>query len=214
VVIICLHGMGRTRFSMAKLARHLRRAGHTVHLFGYPRRASLSHAARKLVTFLKEHELENGGPELGFVGHSAGGVLLRYLAAELPEFSAGRSVALGSPIAGSVIAQHYASRPWMKVACGPILLSLHPDEVEKLPPPPCSLAAVAGTGTAAFLPASILMAAIADGRPSDSTVLVEETQLATMHDWTSVPVIHTLLPSDPRVHKLVRHYLETGRFEG
>lgn len=206
--------MGRTRFSMAKLARNLRRAGHTVHLFGYQRRASLSHAARKLVRFLHDNELEQGGSELGFVGHSAGGVLLRYLAAELPEFSAGRSVALGSPIAGSVIAQRYAQRPWMKVAVGPILQSLHPDEVQKLPPPPCSLAAVAGTGKTRFLPASLLMAPIAAGRPSDTTVLVEETQAATMHDWTSVPVIHTLLPSDTRVHELVRRYLETGRFEG
>ncbi len=214
MVIICLHGMGRTRYSMAKLARHLRGAGHTVHLFGYQRRARLSHAARKLVKFLEAHSLEQGGPGIGFVGHSAGGVLLRYLAAELPEFRAGRSVALGSPIAGSVIAQHYAHRPWMKVACGPILQSLHPDEVAKLPPPPCALAAVAGTGKTAFLPSSILMAPIADGRASDTTVLVEETQAASMHDWTSVPVIHTLLPSDAGVHALVRRYLETGSFEG
>lgn len=214
MVIICLHGMGRTRFSMAKLARHLRRAGHTVHLFGYQRRASLSYAARKLVRFLRAHKLEDGGSELGFVGHSAGGVLLRYLAAELPEFSAGRSVALGSPIAGSILAKSYANRPWMKVACGPILQSLHPDEVVKLPPPPCLLAAVAGTGKTAFLPSSLLMAPLANGRASDTTVLVEETQAATMQDWTSVPVVHTMLPRDKRVHDLVRRYLETGRFDG
>ncbi len=197
---------------MSKLARHLRNAGHTVHLFGYRRRASLSNAAQRLVRFLRAQGLENGGPDLGFVGHSAGGVLLRYLAAELPEFSAGRSVALGSPISGSVIAQRYAHRSWMKLACGPILASLHPDAVSALPPPPCALAAVAGTSQTAFLPSAVLMAPVAGGRPSDSTVLVEETRMSTLLDWTSVPVIHTFLPRDKRVHSLVRGYLETGRF--
>lgn len=198
---------------MSKLARHLRRAGHTVHLFGYPRRGSLSDAAQKLVSFLRDNDLDAGGPELGFVGHSAGGVLLRYLAAEMPGFSAGRSVALGSPISGSVIAQRYAHRPWMKIACGPILASLHPDRVSALPSPPCDLAAVAGTAETAFLPAALLMAPVAAGRPSDTTVLVEETRAKGMRDWISVPVIHTFLPRDKRVHNLVRSYLETGRFE-
>lgn len=209
--IVCLHGMGRTRFSMSKLARHLRRSGHRVHLFGYGR-GSLSDAARKLVSFLGARGLEAGGPELGFVGHSAGGVLLRYLAAEMPDFSAGRSVALGTPISGSILAQRYGHVRWMKMAYGPIMQSLHPDLVSALPPPPCALAAVAGTGRTAFLPASLLMAHLAEDRPSDTTVLVEETRASHMADWTSVPVIHTFLPKDRRVHALVSRYLETGRF--
>ncbi|MCP4445365.1 MAG: hypothetical protein GY811_08480 [Myxococcales bacterium] len=198
---------------MAKLARHLRGVGHSVLLFGYPRRANLADAARKLARFLQQRKLDSGGANLGFVGHSAGGVLLRYLAVELPGFSAGRSVVLGSPISGSVLAQSYAHRPWMKVACGPILASLHPERVAVLPAAPCELAAVAGTARTVFLPASLLMAPLADGRPSDSTVLVEETRAPTMRDWISVPVIHTLLPRDPRVHELVSRYLYTGRFK-
>jgi len=204
--------MGRTRFSMAKLARDLRMHGHTVHLFGYPRRGPLANAARKLAGFLRTHGLQEGGDDLGFVGHSAGGVLLRYLAAEMPGFSAGRSVALGSPIAGSILAQRYSHLGWMQVACGPILASLHPDTVAALPPPPCALAAIAGTSQTAFVPASLLMGPVARGRPSDSTVLVEETRHADLEDWISVPVIHTFLPRDPNVHRLVRTYLATGRF--
>lgn len=212
--IVCLHGMGRTRFSMSTLGRHLRRQGHTVHLFGYQRRASLVQAARRLATFLRDRDLAAGGPNLGFVGHSAGGVLLRYLAAEMPDFSAGRSVVLGSPISGSILAQRYAHLPWMKLACGPILQSLHPEQVAALPPPPCALAAVAGTAQTAFLPAAVLMGPISEGRPSDTTVLVEETRADHMEDWISVPVIHTMLPSDRRVHLLVSRYLATGRFGG
>ena len=210
--IVCLHGMGRTRYSMAGLGRHLRGEGHRVHLFGYQRRASLQQAAVSLAAFLRSRDLADGGKDLGFVGHSAGGVLLRYLAAELPEFQAGRSVCLGSPIAGSIIARHYAHHWAVRVACGPILASLHPDRVGKLPLPPCELAAVAGTAQTAFLPASVLMRPIAAGRDSDSTVLVEETRLASMSDWIAVPVLHTFLPTSRRVHELVSHYLQHGSF--
>jgi pimeloyl-ACP methyl ester carboxylesterase len=211
--IVCLHGMGRTRFSMSKLARHLRREGHKVHLFGYQRRASLRGAAAKLAAYLQTRNLHQGGENVGFVGHSAGGVLLRYLAAELPDFRAGRSVALGSPIAGSIIAQHYSQRWLLKLWCGPILHSLHPDEVDKLPPPPCELAAIAGTAKTAFLPAALLMRPIEGGRASDTTVLVEETRMEAIRDWTDVPVVHTLLPGDKTVHALVSRYLEQGNFK-
>jgi pimeloyl-ACP methyl ester carboxylesterase len=210
--IVCIHGMGRTRFSMARLARHLRREGHDVYLFGYKSRASLAVAAASLVRFLDTHELSQGGEYVGFVGHSAGGVLLRYLARELPDFRAGRSVALGSPIAGSVIASHYAHHWWMRAACGPILQSLHPDEVRKLPPPPCTLAAIAGTAQTAFLPSAYLLKSIAKGKESDTTVLVEETRLETIDTWTRVPVVHTWLPSDKIVHALVSRFLAEGRF--
>jgi pimeloyl-ACP methyl ester carboxylesterase len=211
--IVCLHGMGRTRFSMSKLARHLRREGHTVHLFGYQRRASLRRAAIQLAGYLRAQNLHQGGANVGFVGHSAGGVLLRYLAAELPDFRAGRSVALGSPMAGSILAQHYSQRWLLKIACGPILHSLHPDEVDKLPAPPCELAAIAGTAQTTFLPAAFLMRPIARGRASDTTVLVEETRIEAIRDWAEVPVVHTFLPGDKTVHALVSRYLEHGNFK-
>lgn len=211
--IVCLHGMGRTRYSMLRMARYLRDAGHTTHLFGYKRRASLTEAAKELAGFLKEQGHGAGGAHLGFVGHSAGGVLLRYLAVELPNFRAGRSVALGSPLAGSVLAQHYSERWLMKAACGPILGSLHPAIVETLPLPPCELGAIAGTAETALLPASLLLRPIADGRASDSTVLVEETRVEGLVDWIDIDVVHTLLPLNAQVHKLVVHFLEHGRFE-
>jgi pimeloyl-ACP methyl ester carboxylesterase len=173
----------------------------------------LSEAAKQLAAYLKRRGLDGGGPDLGFVGHSAGGVLLRYLAAELPGFRAGRSVALGSPLAGSAIAQHYSSKRWAQVVCGPILQSLHPEEVEKLPPPPCPLGSIAGTAQATFLPAAFLLRPIAGGRPSDATVLVENTHLADNLDHIEVPVIHTLLPIDKTVHKLVSRFLAQGSFK-
>lgn len=212
MIIVCLHGMGRTRYSMAKLGRHLRTQGHIVHLFGYQRRASLRKAAALLANFLRARGLEAGGSDLGFVGHSAGGVLLRYLAAEMPDFQAGRSVCLGSPIAGSILARHYAHHWAMRLFCGPILGSLHPDRVARLPLPPCELAAIAGTAQSAFLPASVLMRPISQGRASDSTVLVEETRLDSMSDWISVPIVHTFLPSNQSVHVLVSYYLQHGSF--
>ena len=197
---------------MRRLARHLRSEGHKVHLFGYHRRASLREAATSLAAYLRKLGLDEGGRNLGFVGHSAGGVLLRYLAAELPGFRAGHSVALGSPLAGSAIAQHYAQDRWAQVLCGPILQSLHPDEVSKLPPPPCVLGSIAGTTESVLLPASFLLRPIAEGRRSDATVLVTETHLADNQDHIEVPVVHTLLPDNKKVHKLVSRFLAFGKF--
>lgn len=185
-----------------------------MHLFGYQRRASLRSAAQLLSTYLRQRGLEKGGTHLGFVGHSAGGVLLRYLAAELPGFQAGHSVALGSPLAGSAIAKHYSEEWWAKIALGPILHSLHPEEVSRLPPPPCLLGSIAGTAETAFLPSAILLRPISKGRPSDATVLVEETRLEENHDHAQVPVIHTFLPNNKRVHVLVSRFLKTGSFTG
>lgn len=210
--IICLHGMGRTRLSMSKLARHLRLNGHQVHLFGYGQRADLRTAAKSLVVFLRARGLHEGGDTLGFVGHSAGGVLLRYLAAELPTFRAGRSVAIGSPINGSIIAKHFSERRLFQVLCGPILHSLHPHVVAQLPLPPCSLAAIAGRAESKLLPASYLLRTVAKGQASDATVLLEETRLEGITEWIEVPVVHTFLPDAPLVHQLVGRYLKSGRF--
>lgn len=212
VQIVCVHGMGRTRYSMASIARHLRRQGHTVHLFGYRRRRPLDEAAQRLAAFLERRGLAAGGPELGFVAHSAGGVVLRYLACLRPEFRAGRSVALGSPITGSILAEQYAEHWWVQAACGPILASLHPEVVGALPPAPCELASIAGTAQTPLLPASYLLRPVAGERASDSTVLVEETRSDHLEDWIEVPVVHTLLPLSPQVHRLVSHYLAHGRF--
>lgn len=206
--------MGRTRYSMSQLARHLRREGHRVHLFGYQRRASLRNAAQLLSTYLRQRGLEKGGSNLGFVGHSAGGVLLRYLAVELPGFQAGHSVALGSPLAGSAIAKHYSEEWWAKVVCGPILHSMHPDLVARLPPPPCLLGSIAGTSETVLLPAAMMMRPISKGRRSDTTVLVEETHLVDNRDHAEVSEIHTLLPTNKRVHLLVSRFLKTGSFKG
>lgn len=199
---------------MAKLARFLesRTPAHQVQLFGYRSHIHLRDAAEDLANFLKERDLLSGGPELGFVVHSAGGVLLRYLAHAYPEFRAGRSVALGSPLSGSILAEHYAKRWYMRAVYGATMASLHPRAVSELPEPPCALASIAGTRQSSFVPASLFLRSLADGRVSDSTVLVEETKLPSLVAWTSVPVIHSLLPTDSGVHQQVGHYLDNECF--
>ncbi len=199
---------------MSKLAKYLESSTpcHQVQLFGYRSHIHLRNAAEDLAKYLKERDLLSGGSDIGFVVHSAGGVLLRYLAHAYPEFRAGRSVALGSPLAGSILAEHYARRWYMRAVYGATMASLHPGAVSELPEPPCSLASIAGTRESAFLPASLFLRSLADGRTSDSTVLLEETKLPSLVAWTSVPVIHSLLPVDRGVHQQVAHYLEHGCF--
>ncbi len=204
---------------MRPMSAFLRNQGHQVFRFGYRWHIDLNDAARELSSFLTHKGLLGEGDDLGFVGHSAGGVLLRYLALALPEFHAGRSVALGSPLTGSIIAQHFSKRWYMRAIYGQTLASLHPDVVSSLPPPPCLLASIAGSRHNRLLPASFFLRATQalqdQGSPAptcDSTVLARETKLATNSAHITVDVTHTSLPTSPLVHSLVAHYLRTGTF--
>ena len=76
--VVLLHGLGRSRASMAGMARYLRRAGYPVLNLGYPsRRHGIDHLVRSyLAPAVRRCTAQHGGP-LHFVTHSLGGILLR-----------------------------------------------------------------------------------------------------------------------------------------
>jgi pimeloyl-ACP methyl ester carboxylesterase len=198
---------------MTSLERQLERAGHEVAPIGYAsRRQPLRTLAAAVGERLDGIGAGRGGPDVGFVTHSMGGLLLRALAAERPDVRWGRSVLVGCPVSGSILAERLHRVRAVRLFFGPALEDLAPRAVEALPHPPCAFGVIAGSTWSPWLPGAHFLRAWARGQPSDSTVLVEETRSPAAADHVVVAGVHSLLPQNAEVHRQVLAFLATGRF--
>lgn len=208
-----LHGLARSTRSLWSLDRTLERAGHDVVPVGYrSRQRRLPILARELAERLDALGLGRGGADAGFVTHSMGGLLLRALGAERPDVRWGRSVLLGCPLRGSILAERLSAVKAVRLLFGPALEDLAPSAVAKLPEPPCTFGVIAGSTWSPLLPGAFFLRAWARGQPSDSTVLVEETRSPAASDHLVLPGVHSLLAQNAEVQRQVLAFLGTGRF--
>jgi hypothetical protein len=211
--LVLLHGLARTTRSMTSLERTLERGGHTVTPLAYPsRQRRLPALARELAERLDAIGVGRGGPDAGFVTHSMGGLLLRALGGARPEVRWGRSVLLGCPLRGSILAERLHGVRAVRLLFGPALEDLSPAAVARLPEPPCTFGVIAGSTWSPLLPGAFFLRAWARGQPSDSTVLVEETRSPAAADHLVVPGVHSLLAQNREVQNQVLAFLSTGRF--
>jgi len=146
MLVLLVHGLGRTPLSLFGLAAALRRAGHHTRFFGYsPTFEPLPRIVNRLTNQLQA--LARIRKSVGLVGHSLGGLLLRMALDRVPELSVHRLVMLGSPNRGSLMAR-LASRwlPFRLLAgsCGRFLADS--DLIASLPRPRVPFTAIAGTG--------------------------------------------------------------------
>lgn len=200
--VVLVHGLFYGRWSLRVLAGRLRRAGFSVDLFAYrPTRDGLDGAAAALAAFCDEV----AAPEIHFVGHSLGGlVILRALERE-PRRGPGRAVLLGSPLQGSRVARRlcqYAAGRALLGAAGPALVEGHcclPPEFEV-----GMLAGTVGFGLGRLTGAL-------DG-PSDGTVGLREADASGLAARLVLPVTHTGMLFSAPVARQVVQFLRGGRF--
>ncbi|TNC14424.1 alpha/beta fold hydrolase [Methylobacterium terricola] len=188
MIVVLLHGLGRSQASMARLAASLRAAGYRVESLGYPsRRLGLAACAEHLRPALAAIRDRNEGP-IVLIGHSMGGLVARHLAAADP---AAGLVMLGTPNRGSEAADLVSRFRLGRAVLGPALLDLRTGAAAAIPVPACPMAVVAGTR--ALIPFFHPWIA----RPHDGLVSLERARLGAGETWRTVPGHHTFLMDHP-----------------
>jgi pimeloyl-ACP methyl ester carboxylesterase len=214
--VIVLHGLFRTPTSMNRLCRYLREhGGYTVFNVSYPTtRGSVADHARTLAKII---DCLEGIDELNFVGHSLGNLVVRHYLADrtqpevglAPDARIKRIVMLGPPNQGAQIAEALGGVGLFHTVAGASASQLASqwDELEAhLATPACEFGILAGGRTAAKGYNPLL-----EG-DNDFVVSVQTTQLPGAADFAVLPVIHSLMMDDARVHEYTLRFLQHGYF--
>lgn len=197
VRVFLIHGMGRSKASMALLGRRLRARGHPTSSFGYfVTRAPLSVIADRFA----DHVRSVAGDEpYAIVGHSLGNIVTRAATPRLPPGLA-RFVMLAPPNRPPLLARKLKQNPVFRALTQDAGRRLCDDDwYACLPLPDAPKLIIAGTGGPKWAPFG--------GAPSDGIVALDETPLPGV-PRVEVPVIHTLIMNDRRATEAIVEFLE------
>jgi pimeloyl-ACP methyl ester carboxylesterase len=198
MLVIFVHGMGRTPLSGWPLLRRLRQAGLRTTTFGYISAFEKFNAIKSRL--ISKVSKVAGDDSYILVGHSLGGVLIRAALNALPEhIERPRHVfLLGSPIQSSRLAVRLKNNLAYRAFtgdCGQLLASqARMDEIGSLSETTTSIAGVRGfaKGRGPF-----------GDEPNDGVVSVTETNAPWLSNQKQVPVVHTLLPASGKVAEVI-----------
>lgn len=206
-LVVLQHGLWRSSASLGRLERTLRAHGYAVINPGYrSTRGRIEQFAERLHTAIEQELAANPAAEIHFVGHSMGGLViqeyLRRPAARRPT----SCVYLGTPHRGAVLAD--LRKHWFvfRLVMGTgAAMQLSPGDPLHLQPIPYG--EVSGT-----IVGSLGAGNAAIPGDDDGTVAVAEASFAGAKASLLLPVGHTRLTFDARVHQQVLHFLRRGAF--
>jgi len=183
-LVVMLHGLGRTRRSLARMDRALTRQGFVTMRLDYPstRRPIEGHAAAVA-------ELLDRTPtprKLSFVSHSLGGLVIRQLCTYHAPWrvAMSRIVMLAPPNQGASLAATLDKGGVIRSILGPSYVQIARGFADSLPVPDVPFAIFAGD---------------APGVPGDGLLRVDETRLEGAAEHHVVPAIHTFIMNQPEV---------------
>lgn len=208
--VILLHGMGRTKRSMALLERRLRKAGFKTANIGYPSLLkNIKQLADEHLAPVVDSCRADGAARVHFVTHSLGGIIVRqYLQdKELPAGS--RMVMLAPPNQGSELAELLKRFFLYRWIMGPAAqeLGISPDSVP-ISLGPISVETGIIIGTRSIMPFG---SRIFNG-PNDGKVSVERAKLTGMKDFLVLPAGHAFIMRNPAAIEQVIRFLQHGEF--
>lgn len=209
MVVLYVHGMGRTPLSGWPLMHRLRKSGIKTRSFFY---ISAFEEFDSIVKRLNDRivKLAAVGPYV-VIGHSLGGVLLRATLNALPQGTAlpKHVYLLGSPILSPRLAMKLKSNVLFRVFtgdCGQLLSS--PERmatIDALAVPTTGIAGVRG-----FARSSEYF----EGEENDGFVSVNEASATWFTELVRVQVMHTWLPSSGIVSDIIMHSLVENTSQG
>ncbi len=212
-VTLLLHGLFRTSRSMASIGKYLEEKGlgEPVSVEYASTRASIADHAQALRELVENIP---GTPTINVVGHSMGNIVVRHAVGDwlkddprdvLGRFN--RMVMLGPPNQGANIARHLGKLKLFGILAGRGGMELGPAWGElhgHLATPPFPFAIVAGR-----LDSLPISNPLVEGA-NDFVVSLAEAQLAGAAETLEVPVMHSFLMDDARVHEACYNFL-TGK---
>ena len=198
MIVLFVHGMGRTPLSGWRLLHRLRRAGLKTTTFGYS--VAFQNFDAIVARLRTRIALLAATDDYIVIGHSLGGVLLRAALNSLPpDTMLPRHVyLLGSPIQASRIATRLQYNKLFRIFtgdCGQLLGSK--DRMNAIGPPAVPVTGIVGTRGI-----SNRFGIFAD-EVNDGLVSVSEVSAPWLTHCVQVPVFHTLLPSSARVANII-----------
>lgn len=209
--VVLVHGLTRSHYSMAKLAKYLESHDYTVVNKDYAStQKSVEEIAHVEIPPMVDACLKYHPDNIYFVTHSIGGIVLRqYLQTHnVPQIT--RIVMLGPPNHGSPLADLFHDNVLFKVLTGPAGQELTTDNTA-LPnnldrDSPYQIGVIAGNFS--FFPFSKLFF----HEDNDGKVAISSTQLTGMKDFIILPVSHTFIMRNPVVEEQVLYFFDYGRF--
>lgn len=210
--IILLHGLGRTRRSMAPLAEALSAAGYRTVNWGYPSRtATVEALAMQTIPAALEQCPAAETTRIHFVTHSMGGLLVRYYLTRHAIEKLGRVVMLAPPNQGSEVCDVLRDKFFYRWYNGPAgrQLGTGPDDLPaRLGPVDYPVGVIAGNAHS-FFDAWLSKRIPGD---DDGKVAVERTKVAGMADFVVLPYTHPfIMDADETIGQTIR-FLRHGAF--
>lgn len=206
--VVLLHGLARGSGSMEKMASAFNEAGYQVANIDYPSR---QHPVEELAPLAVEQGIDACGEanSIHFVGHSLGGILVRYYLEHNALKRLGRVVMLAPPNQGSQVTDALKDNPLYEWLNGPAGEQLGTDEdslVRKLGPVDYPVGVIAGTRTVNPFLSQLLP------NPDDGKVSVPNTRVEGMQDFIALPHSHTFMMYSKEVIEQMLGFIRRGRF--
>jgi triacylglycerol lipase len=208
--VVLLHGIGMRSYVMKRLESALRADGYRTVNLSYPSRKMPFEqlAGEYLPAQLAKHDVARA-PQLHFVTHSMGSLLVRKFIQDARPANLGRVVMIGPPNQGSTAADAAKENVLLREYLGGNLVRLGTGEdaiVKTLGPADFDVGIIAGE--VAINP----VFGEALGGKNDGAVTIESARLAGMKDFIVVPYSHTLMLWRSEVVNQVRAFLREGKF--
>ncbi|MGD8484471.1 MAG: alpha/beta hydrolase [Thioalkalispiraceae bacterium] len=194
--IVFVHGIWMKGFEFLYLAYHLKKRGYRIYLFTYP---SLFKTPEENADNLNRFVSRIKEPQIHWVAHSLGGIVLSHFFKKYPLAQQGKVVMIGTPINGSAVANYFARRKWLRWLLGRAteqgLLGNIPawHASRQL----CMIAGNRGIGIGMFLAKSVMQ------KMHDGTVNLSETTCESCQEYYVVPHGHfAMLWSKQVLHRI------------
>lgn len=201
--IIFLHGLFMNAMSMKKMERHFKLLGYSTSVFEYN---STGETLEENVKMLKKHVDSIYYSTIHFVGHSMGGLLIRFLFKSYPNQKPGKCITIGTPHKGAHLAKWINSTVLSPLVGKGYYKGLLKEVDEKwIHANP--IGSIAGCSKIGFL---WLIDSIQGDH--DGTVFVHETFLSGQSDHVVIHKGHTEMILSSLCFKNIENFLKKGHF--